>query len=191
MIATASLAPFPTQRCPDLADSITALGWDWRALDNGDLPWLADLYASTRDEEMRPVPWPDAAKRQFLRQQFDAQHQHYLSTYPGAHYLAIEQGGQAVGRLYLDLHGSDDLIVDISLLPHCRGSGLGTAVIAQVQHSAAARQRGVALHVARFNPAAQRLYQRLGFVAGHADPAQTHVPMRWHAAATGAGSVVS
>ncbi|MEG2804000.1 N-acetyltransferase [Stenotrophomonas sp.] len=179
MRAFDALAPFPAHCRPALVEGAPALDWGWRALHGADLPWLAALYASTRDEEMAAVPWPAAAKLQFLHQQFAAQHQHYLATYPDADYLAIEQAGQAVGRLYLDRHGADDLIVDISLLPHCRGAGLGTAVIARVQQLAAARQRGVALHVARYNPAAQRLYQRLGFVVCADDPAQTHLPMRW------------
>ncbi|MDV3467147.1 GNAT family N-acetyltransferase [Stenotrophomonas sp. C3(2023)] len=186
-----ALASFPVQCVPVLVEHASALDWGWRALHHHDLPWLAALYASTREEELAAVPWPAASRQQFLRQQFDAQHRHYLAAYPGAHYLAIEQAGQPVGRLYLDRCGVDDLIVDISLLPRSRGAGLGSAVIGQLQAAAAARQRGLALHVARCNPAARRLYQRLGFIAAPADLAQTHVPMRWCAAVTAEGSALS
>ena len=43
---------------------------------------LADLYASTREEELRPVPWDDAQKRAFLREQFELQWDHYRRHYP-------------------------------------------------------------------------------------------------------------
>src|SRR3712207_8583920 len=35
--------------------------------------FLLDVYASTRSEELAPVPWTDEQKRAFLRMQFDAQ----------------------------------------------------------------------------------------------------------------------
>jgi predicted GNAT family acetyltransferase len=35
------------------------------------------------------------------------------------------------------------------------------------------------LHVQVHNPAARRLYERLGFVAGDDSGQQTHVAMRW------------
>lgn len=180
MNGLAALAPFPVRSLPSPADDAGAGSWAWRALDASDLPWLAALYATTRARELQPVPWPEAVKQQFLQQQFAAQHQHYLGYYPAAHYLAIEQDGQAVGRLYLDLQGADDLIVDISLLPQRCGAGLGTAVITHLQRSAACRQRGLTLHVARHNPDALRLYQRLGFMVTADDPQHTHLAMRWH-----------
>jgi ribosomal protein S18 acetylase RimI-like enzyme len=51
------------------------------------------------------------------------------------------------------------LVVDISLLPAARGSGLGTAILWDVL---AGDTRPVALHVQRTNKA-RRLYERLGF----------------------------
>jgi ribosomal protein S18 acetylase RimI-like enzyme len=178
-----TLAPFPAERRPALAGAAAADRWQWRALHPDDLPWLAALYASTREDEMRPLPWPETSKQQFLQQQFIAQHQHYLARHPNAHYLAILSDGQPVGRFYIDEDGPDDLVVDISLMPAWRGSGIGTAVIGCQQQASAARGRGLALHVMQHNHGAFRLYQRMGFVASPGAGDALYLPMRWQAGA--------
>lgn len=144
-------------------------GFSLRWLCDDDLPWLRDLYASTRAEEMAPVPWPDAAKRAFLDQQFELQYRHYLVHYGGADFLAVEQDGHGpVGRFYLQRTTPEHLLVDISLFPSLRGSGIGTALIRQSQQDAAALGRGMRLHVLEINRDARRLYERLGFgTEGH------------------------
>ncbi|NYF37193.1 N-acetyltransferase [Stenotrophomonas sp. JAI102] len=174
-----TLAPFPPGRRPALAGVAGGTGWQWRALLDDDLPWLVQLYASTREEELRSVPWPEAAKRQFLSQQFVAQHQHYLARHPRAHYLAILREEQPVGRFYVDEDGEEDLIVDISLSPSSRGTGIGTAVIGCQQQACAARGRALRLHVMQHNHGALRLYQRMGFVATSAAAGELYLPMRW------------
>ena len=45
----------------------------YRPITDDDKGFLATLYASTREEEMRPVPWPDEEKAKFLFSQFEAQ----------------------------------------------------------------------------------------------------------------------
>lgn len=178
------LAPFPPGRRTALAGWALPPGWGCRALHDGDLAWLAALYASTREDELRAVPWPESVKQQFLGQQFVAQHQHYLSVHPDAQYLALEHDGQPVGRLYLDDQGVDDRIVDISLLPPWRGGGLGTVLLGRLQQAAAARQRGLHLHVMVHNTGARRLYERLGFIGAAIAPGELHLPMHWAAAST-------
>jgi len=41
------------------------------------LPFLAQLYASTRADELAVTGWTEAVKAAFLEQQFRAQHAHY------------------------------------------------------------------------------------------------------------------
>lgn len=181
-VATPSrLAPFPPER-PDRMTTPVLLaerGFSLRWLRDDDLPWLRDLYATTRAEEMAPVPWPQIAKRAFLDQQFGLQHQHYLAHYGDTDFLAIEQAGRGpVGRYYLQRAESACLVVDICLFPHLRGSGVGGALIRQSQIEAAALGRGMHLHVARTNPAARRLYERLGFVVTD-DSGASHIAMAW------------
>lgn len=173
------LPAFPVGQRPALADGGVRGAWHWRPLTAEDLPWLAALYASTREDEMRGLPWPAVTVQQFLDQQFRAQHLHYLAHYPQAHYLAITHEGGPVGRLYLDEAGADDRIVDISLLPACRGQGTGTAVLVQVLAAAARRGRGVTLNVLAGNIGARRLYERLGFVPQGDQTGPLHLPMRW------------
>ncbi len=165
-----------------LPATLTARGCRLRALDGNDLPWLRELHAQTREEELASIPWPAEAKRAFLDQQFTAQHAHYLRHYAGADFLAIERDGRAIGRLYLVRDVPDHLIVDVSLFARDRNGGIGGALIGALQADAAARGRGVGLHVLAGNHAARRLYERLGFVV-QGDGDAVHLPMRWRAPA--------
>ena len=141
-----------------------ALGLVFRRMrPEADLPFLSRLYASTREDELAPVPWSAEQKAAFLAQQFQAQHSHYMQHMPQADWMVIELGGQPVGRLYLDTRESELRIVDIALMPAQRGRGLGGAILTDVLELAERGGRGVGIHVEQFNPA-KRLYQRLGFV---------------------------
>jgi GNAT superfamily N-acetyltransferase len=178
-------APFPQERPdrPQIPAPLAGRGYSLRALRAGDLPWLRELYASTRAEEMAAVPWSEIAKRGFLDQQFALQHQHYLTHFGDSDFLAIEYDGRPVGRYYLQRVAPDHLIVDISLFPEQRGQGVGAALIRHSQAEAAALERGMRLHVHDSNPGARRLYERLGFIAvGTAE--QGYRPMRWAPAAS-------
>jgi RimJ/RimL family protein N-acetyltransferase len=138
------------------------LGLAFRPMTDADLPFLAELYASTREEELAPVPWSDEEKSAFLRQQFEAQHSHYTTYYGGAEFLVIERGGEPVGRLYLARWPAEHRIVDIALLPDWRGRELGTAILRDLCDEASEVGRAVSIHVEAFNPALH-LYRRLGF----------------------------
>jgi len=160
--------------------ALRARGIALRAARDADLPWLRDLYASTRSAELAAVPWPETAKRAFLDQQFALQHAHYLRHFADADFLIVETAQAPLGRLYLQRGAAQHVLVDISLLPAWRGQGMGTALIAQAQALAAAAGCALSLHVLHANPDAQRLYARLGFVAG--DASDTHLEMHWRAA---------
>jgi GNAT superfamily N-acetyltransferase len=139
-----------------------AVGLTFRSISDADLPFLAALYASTREEELSVVPWSDAAKAAFLDQQFRAQHAHYQEHYPGAEWLVILHAGTAIGRLYRVRWVREHRLVDIALMPAQRGRGLGTAVLFDAMDEARAAGKPLTIHVEKFNPA-QRLYRRLGF----------------------------
>lgn len=136
--------------------------------DTSDLAFLCALYASTRAEELAPVPWPDEVKAAFLRSQFEAQHAHYHQHYAGANFDVImlddaPHGGVPIGRLYVHRTPGEFRLMDIALLPEYRNQGIGSALIEAVLAEADAAGVFVGLHVERFNPA-YRLYSRLGFV---------------------------
>ena len=151
-----------------------------RAEHDTDVPWLRDLYAGTRSDELAHVPWPEATKRAFVDQQFALQRTHYRQLYPDADFLIVQTPNERIGRLYLQRAAVQHVLVDISLLPHWRGRGVGTALIMHAQALAQAAGCGVALHVLHANPAARRLYARLGFLAG--DASSTHLAMHWQPA---------
>lgn len=127
-----------------------------------DEPFLYRLYVSTREPEMRMVPWPDEQKTTFLRQQFGAQTIHYKTHYAGADYSIILYDGTPAGRLYLHQKPDDLRIMEILLAPEYRGSGIGTTLLREILDRAAASGHSVSIHVEQENPAL-RLYERLGF----------------------------
>lgn len=131
--------------------------------DAGDLAFLCALYASTRAEELAPVPWPDDVKTAFLRSQFEAQHVHYHQHYAGANFDVIMLNKTPIGRLYVHRTPNEFRLMDIALLPEYRNQGIGSALIEAVLAEADAAGIFVGLHVERFNPA-YRLYTRMGFV---------------------------
>lgn len=151
-----------------------------RPVTDDDLPFLSRLYFSTREEEMRVVAWTDELKQAFLQMQFTAQKTHYDAHYPDAEFLVIEKEGAAVGRLYVDRAPEDIRIVDISLLPEFRGSGIGTMLLKEILDEGAATSRPVTIHVERYNPAL-RLYERLGF--RHVADNGVYYLMQWDAPA--------
>jgi ribosomal protein S18 acetylase RimI-like enzyme len=127
-----------------------------------DEPFLLRLYATTRADEMNLVPWDDAQKAAFLQSQFELQTHHYRKYYPDASFLIIEHEGEAIGRLYVDRSEGQILVIDIALLPKCRGAGIGRGLMEDVLAEAEVARKPVRIHVERHNPAL-RLYERLKF----------------------------
>ena len=133
-----------------------------RGITPEDDSFLARVYASSRAEELAVTGWPDELKVDFCRRQFDAQSAYYASNYPGASFQIIERDGWPVGRLYVDRWEKEIRIVDITLLPEFRGSGIGTKLLRELQNEARRAGKSLTIHVERFNRALT-LYQRLGF----------------------------
>jgi ribosomal protein S18 acetylase RimI-like enzyme len=155
-------------------------GLTFRPIAETDLPFLGQLYASTRIEELSVADWSDAQKSDFLASQFRAQHAHYQRYYPKADWLVIVHAGEDIGRLYVERWPSQVRIIDIALLPAHRGNGFGTALLRDLMDEAAAAGKAVSIHVEKNNPA-MRLYRRLGFRAE--EDKGVYDLMRWEAAA--------
>jgi ribosomal protein S18 acetylase RimI-like enzyme len=133
-----------------------------RPADPGDEELLYRIYASTRAEEIAPVPWDDAQKEAFLRAQFDAQARWYEDHYVGASRSVVLIDDEACGRFYVYRGGTEIRIMDIALLPEHRGNGVGSSLLHDLLVEADAEGKRVTIHVERLNPAL-RLYERLGF----------------------------
>lgn len=141
---------------------LLARGLALRPETEADLDFLAQLYASTRQEELAPLPWSAEQKAAFLAQQFEAQRRYYRATFDDCDFDVIEHAGEPVGRLYLERRPSELHLVDIALLPAWRGQGVGAAILEALQDAGRARSSSIRAFVEQFNPA-RRLYHRLGF----------------------------
>lgn len=168
-------------------DAAVSFGWRraaeagcrFRRIAESDLPFLAGVYASTRADELTPVPWSEAEKAAFLDAQFRAQHLHYQAHYPHADWLIVARRANDIGRLYIERWPTQHRIIDIALLPAHRGKGLGEALLRDLLDEAAGAGKAVSIHVEKLNPA-MRLYRRLGFVT--VEDKGVYDLMRWRAA---------
>ena len=134
-----------------------------RAFAAADHAFVADVYASTREDEMKlATAWNDAQKREFLHGQFVLQDRHYRLHYPNAEHAVIEQRAQPVGRLVVNAGTSEVRLMDVAILPAFRGRGVGTAILDRLLAFADGYGIPVTLHVEPFNPA-RRMYVREGF----------------------------
>ena len=80
-------------------------------------------------------------------------------------YVTVD-GEERVGRLRLVRTPGRIELAGIQVVPRHRNAGIGTAVISAVLAEAAATGAVIELQVSKNNPAAERLYTRLGFRRG-------------------------
>src|SRR3954451_1182163 len=135
-----------------------------RPISKSDDRFLRRVYASVREDELALVPWDEAQREAFLRQQFDAQDTHYREHYDGASFHVVEVDGEPAGRLYVARWEDEIRIMDIALLPEYRGAGVGTRLLRELLDEGARTGKRVSIHVEKHNRAL-RLYERLGFAA--------------------------
>lgn len=140
-----------------------------------DEPLLLEIYASTRAEEMAMVPWTMEQQEAFVRMQFASQQEHYKKLQPDANHDIILLNGRPVGRLYVARTNEHIEIMDITLLPQDRNSGVGSRLIKDLMEEASL-SRPLRIYVETFNPSL-RLFERLGFKA--VDEQGFHLLMEW------------
>ena len=145
-----------------------------RPVTPGDRPFLAQVYASTREQELSAVPFSAAEKAAFLEQQFTAQSLHYERSYVDTTFDVVVIDGEDAGRLIVGRWADQVRVVDITLLPPFRGGGVGRRLLTDVIDEAEAAGVSVSIYVERNNPA-QRLYARLGFELASEDPNGLHL----------------
>jgi ribosomal protein S18 acetylase RimI-like enzyme len=134
----------------------------FQSITDSDLPFLYEVYSSTRMEEMKSTGWSKEQINQFLTMQFNLQHSHYTKHYPNANFDIVMLKDQQIGRLYIDRGEHDILIIDIALLPQYQKQGIGYQLMKSILDEAKEKNLLVHLHVEKYNPALQ-FYFRLGF----------------------------
>jgi len=157
----------------------------FRRATEDDVPFLREVYATTREEELRSVDWSAEQKAAFLDMQFAAQKTHYEEFYPASDFLVILLDERRIGRLYVHRGEADIEVLDIALLPEYRGRGIGRMLLEEILDEGRATGRNVRIYVEHFNPA-RRLYDRLGF--RHLDTNGVYHLMEWHAGGAGPSS---
>jgi len=128
----------------------------------GDEPFLLEVYASTREEELALTNWDEPARRAFLDMQFAAMRRGYRGMYPAGEFLIIILDERAIGRMVLNRTADEIRVVDLALLPAHRNAGIGTLLMRRVCADAAQAGKPVRLCVLK-NSGAVRWYERLGF----------------------------
>lgn len=133
-----------------------------RRATQSDIPFMLNLYASTRESELAMSNFTQQEKLDFVKQQFTAQYSHYNQHYCSDFFSIIELDEKSVGRLFVDYWETEIRIVDITLSPEHRNNGLGSYLFKELFKQAKETSKSVTIHVEHNNPA-KHLYERLGF----------------------------
>ena len=147
-----------------------------RPVTSEDEPFLLNLFATTRSDELAFMNVSENQKQAFIAMQFRAQSRQYAMTYPHARNSIILWNDNPIGRILFDRGELEFTLVDIALLPTHRGNGIGTSIIQDLLKQAAAARKPIRLHVLT-SSAAKRLYERLGFSLVGGDVA--YLEMMW------------
>ena len=115
--------PPPLASLPGLLHPLRA-----RAPGDGDVQFLAHLYASTRMDLHSTTAAPSFVASLIAMQQ-RLQAAGYHADFPGANYLLLERDGAPCGRIVVDAGAQALRLVDIALLPEARGQGVGSHVL--------------------------------------------------------------
>ncbi len=134
-----------------------------RTVTDDDREFLTKVYASSRADELALVEWDAAQKDAFVRQQFDAQHGEYSARFPDAQYRIILFEDQPAGRIWIGRDEEQIRLLDIALLPEYQNRGIGTALLSDLCAEAAREGKPLRHMVFKFNTAAMRFYERMGF----------------------------
>ena len=139
-----------------------------RTITDADLPFLLQVYASTRLVELSATGLPFDVQMQFLESQFQLQHRHYQQHFASALFQIVIVNGQDAGRLYYGWEGDTLHLIDIALLPEFQHRGIGGILMAELMAQASKCDSNLMLRVQLQNPA-RNWYLKLGFVAGDHD----------------------
>lgn len=146
---------------------------DWTEATPGDESFLRALFDERRGAMFEGLPVD--MRGPLLEMQWRAREAGYRQAHPAARWLVVQVDGVRVGELVLDESGPIH-IVDLAIVDHARGRGIGTALLHRLQSLAEARGEQLTLEVEP-QSAARALYERLGFIQVGASA--VHLAMAW------------
>lgn len=147
-----------------------------RAVAPADQKFLAEVYKSSRGDDLRKLDWDEERISEFLDMQYEAQQNFNAGDYRDATDEVLLIGDKLIGHLMVEARSHEIRLIDVALLPEYRGHGLGTRIIQRIQEKAKSEKRPVRLQVIRFSRAVN-LFERLGFV--RTSETGTHFQMEW------------
>lgn len=147
-----------------------------RTITDADLPFLLQLYISTRSAELSATGLPFEVQMQFLESQFKLQHRHYQMNFASANFQIIVVDGYDAGRLYYGWEGDTLHLIDIALLPKFQHRGIGKMLMADLMAQVSGLKANLMLRVQMQNPV-RNWYLKLGFVGGDHD--DVYQQMHW------------
>lgn len=133
-----------------------------RPVTDDDEAFLLELYASTRDD-VAGSPLTEADKAQFIAMQCRAQRTDYETRFPEAEHSIVVVDGVSAGRIWIDRRDDEIRLLDVSLLPGDRNSGVGGVLLDRLIAEATAAGTPLRHSVLTENEAALRFYRRRGF----------------------------
>ncbi len=133
-----------------------------RPVTDDDRPFLLELYAGTREQELSATDWTAEQKFAFCAMQYQAQDVFYRENYPGAEFSIIVADGEPAGRLFVHRRPQEIRLMDIAIAAAFRDQGIGSELLRRLIAEATEKGQPLTIHVEQMNPAL-RLYERLGF----------------------------
>lgn len=143
-----------------------------------DDPFLFEVYASSRGEDLAAMGWEPEPIRAFLETQYSAHKVFQKNDYPQTDDKIIMLGDERIGRIVVLRSDREIRLVDIALLPQYRNAGLGTHLVRGLMAEAAKLGLPFRLQLIRSNPAVA-LFEQLGLV--RTGETGSHYQMEWQA----------
>lgn len=131
-------------------------------ISESDLPFLFELYVSSRAEEFKHSGWSSEELNNFLKKQFELQHTQYMQNYNNPTFDLIQLEQKNIGRLYVNRDNEDIRIIDIAVMPDYRQKGVAKFLMESLIREAAQKSAILSLHVEHNNPILD-WYAHLGF----------------------------
>jgi len=141
-----------------------------------DDPFLFEVYASSRGDDLTAMGWEAEPIRTFLETQYAAQQVFLKNDYPETNDNIIMLGSERIGRIVVLRSQQEIRLVDIALLPQYRNAGIGTHLVRKLLAEAAQLRIPFRLQLIRSNPAVG-LFEQLGLV--RTGETGSHYQMEW------------